>query len=647
MFIENYLNNRDKSNSKKAYIIVFYIIYAFLLYVTQINTAFAGTGVNQQIPYSGSLVNNAGVALSDGSTYRAKFVLWDALSGGTQVYEEIRDGITVYPVTGVSPALSINDGRFDILLGSQNTTLPTILNNDTLYLEIQLDADNNALTGVGGYEEVFAPRRRIGSAVSAINSLRLVTPPGGVDTDTLSLDIAGNVIATSLGGVANGAAGLGFDRVLLANNLGQFSQVNISTLGGGGSGWGLLGNATTDAWNGTLGTYLGTTSAQPLVLATTNAIAQDIKFFTGANGANERLTITGAGNIIAPILGGVANGSAPVGYDRVLLANSSGQFSQVDISTLGGGGGSPGGSNNQLQFKNGAAFAGASNVEIDQGALRLIPQTTPTAPVSGAILYTEPLAGRDLPFYITQSGRKKAIGEAWFGAQTPVQVGISSGTAAPISQGATLTTAATLSYQFSASSTNRYLSMPRKRYNTATANATTGIRQAYTQFYSGNAAGYGGVFFSTRFGVNANKLSTVFVGLTSSTAVLGGNASALVNMIGMGYDLTDPITGNWYLMKNNGAGVAQKIDLGATDAARGTDIGFELNMYNPPNSTTWFVYITNLNTGAVVLNTSYVADEEVPVVNTGLAWKAEIRNDAVATTANIEHNYIYIEGQGW
>lgn len=292
MFIENYLNNRDKSNSKKSYIIVFYIICAFLLYATQINTAFAGTGVNQQIPYSGSLVNNAGVALSDGSTYRAKFVLWDALSGGTQIYEEIRDGITVYPGTGVSPALSINDGRFDILLGSQNTTLPTILNNDTLYLEIRLDMDNN-----GSYEEVFAPRRRIGSAVSAINSLRLVTPPGGVDTDTLSLDVAGNVIATSLGGVANGAADFEFDRVLLANNLGQFSQVNISTLGGGGSGWNLLGNNTTSAWNGTTGSYLGTTSAQPLVLATTNATAQDIRFFTGANGANERLRINSVGNI--------------------------------------------------------------------------------------------------------------------------------------------------------------------------------------------------------------------------------------------------------------------------------------------------------------------------------------------------------------
>jgi hypothetical protein len=287
MFIENYLHTRDKLNSKKSYSIAFCILCILLLYVTQINMVSAGTGINQQIPYSGSLVNNAGVVLPD-NNYRAKFVLWDALSGGTQIYQEFYDGINSNPGTGLSVPLPISDGRFDILLGSRNTTFPTITNNDTLFLEIQLDMDNN-----GSYEEVFAPRRRIGSTVSAINALRLVAPPGGTDTDTLSLDIAGNVIASSLGGVANGAAGLGFDRVLLANNLGQFSQVNISTLGG----WGLLGNATTDAWNGTTGTYLGTTSAQPLVLATTNATAQDIRLFTGVNGANERMRITGIGNV--------------------------------------------------------------------------------------------------------------------------------------------------------------------------------------------------------------------------------------------------------------------------------------------------------------------------------------------------------------
>ena len=314
------------SYTGSAYIFLYVVLFLFVC-IPQISLA--ATGINQQIPYSGVIIGNNGVVLQ-GAT-RARFLIFDAPTGGVQLYEEIRDGVQSYPVTGVSPTIDVVDGRFEVLLGSQNLFDATILNNlnnDTLYLELQLDKDNN-----GSWEEIFAPRRRLGSTVSALNSLRLVA---NGDADTLSLDSGGNVIATSLGGVANGSAGIGFDRVLLANSSGQFSQVNISTLGGG-AGWGLLGNATTDAWNGTAGTYLGTTTAQPLVLATTNATAQDIRFFTGANGANERLRIAGDGNIIAPILGGTANGSAPVGYDRVLLANSSGQFSQVDISTLGGG----------------------------------------------------------------------------------------------------------------------------------------------------------------------------------------------------------------------------------------------------------------------------------------------------------------------
>ncbi len=58
--------------------------------------------------------------------------------------------------------------------------------------------------------------------------------------------------------------------------------------------WSLSGNLTTSAYNGTTGNFLGTTSLFPLVLATTNAVAQPIEFFTGGS---ERLRISSAGNI--------------------------------------------------------------------------------------------------------------------------------------------------------------------------------------------------------------------------------------------------------------------------------------------------------------------------------------------------------------
>jgi len=60
------------------------------------------------------------------------------------------------------------------------------------------------------------------------------------------------------------------------------------------AGWALTGNATTTAWNGAAGSFLGTTSTQPLTIATTNATPQDITFFSGVSGATKRMEIDGA-----------------------------------------------------------------------------------------------------------------------------------------------------------------------------------------------------------------------------------------------------------------------------------------------------------------------------------------------------------------
>ncbi len=76
----------------------------------------------------------------------------------------------------------------------------------------------------------------------------------------------------------------------------------------GSTGWSLSGNATATAWNGSSGSFLGTTSAQALSIATTNATAQDIKFYTGSNGATERMRISSTGNV------GIGTSGAP-GYN--------------------------------------------------------------------------------------------------------------------------------------------------------------------------------------------------------------------------------------------------------------------------------------------------------------------------------------------
>jgi hypothetical protein len=78
-----------------------------------------------------------------------------------------------------------------------------------------------------------------------------------------------------------------------------------------------------------------------------------------------------------------------------------------------------------------------------------------------------------------------------------------------------------------------------------------------------------------------------------------------------------------------------------TGAARNTTDGYDLIMYKRPNSDELFVRITNLNTGTVVLDTSYTTD--VPAANTGMAFKAEVNNGAVAAANNLEVAKVYIE----
>lgn len=213
--------------------------------------------------------------------------------------------------------------------------------------------------------------------------------------------------------------------------------------------------------------------------------------------------------------------------------------------------------------------------------------------------------------------------------------------------GAIASPVGTRTQQITIASANPWQATSRSRMQSAaTAGAGAGARTAYVQWFRGNAAGFGGFFFRCQFGQNLNvNGAQCFYGLCASTAALAtaaGAVSALLNMIGVGYDTTDASTGNWFLYRNDGSGTATKVDLGATDAARNTTHGYDLIIYCPPGAATEiFVRIVNLHSGATVLDTSYTTD--LPAVNTGMAFKAEGNNGAVASAMNIEVAKVYIE----
>jgi hypothetical protein len=269
----------------------------------------------------------------------------------------------------------------------------------------------------------------------------------------------------------------------------------------------------------------------------------------------------------------------------------------------------------------------------------------PAPPAAGLKLYAKSVAGRTLPKIVGPSGLDTILQVGLHG-NAVFMLAPQSGTTAPTVWGGTITTAATMSVQQTIASANPWQATWRKRFQTSTtAGNASGMRTAYTQWFRGNAAGFGGFFFRAQFGQNLNlNGGQKFVGLCASTAALAtsaGAVAALVNMAGVGFDTTDASTGNWFFYRNDGSGTATKVDLGSTNAARNTTHGYDLVMFTPPNGTDLFVRITNLHNGATVLDTSYNTD--LPAVNVGLAFKAEVNNGAVAAADNIEVAKVYIE----
>jgi len=311
----------------------------------------------------------------------------------------------------------------------------------------------------------------------------------------------------------------------------------------------------------------------------------------------------------------------------------------------GGGGGSPGGADGSVQYRSGAAFAGAANVAISSDNLKLVSTTDPAAPTGGVVIYSKIIAGRHLPKMIGPSGIDTIL-QVGLSGNAVFMVAPASGTTAPTAWGGTLTTAATMSVQQTIASANPWQATWRKRFaSAATAGSVTGMRTAYAPWFRGNAVGFGGFFFRAQFGQNINlNGAQAFVGLCASTGALAATAgavSALLNMIGVGFDTTDANTGNWQLFRNDGSSTATKVDLGA-NAARNTTHGFDLIIYCPPGAATEiFVRIVNIHSGVVVLDTSYTTD--IPAVNVGMAFKSECNNGAVASATNLEVAKVYIE----
>jgi len=186
--------------------------------------------ISQTINYQGKLTDVGGFPVS--GSYRMRFTLYDAATGGNKLWEETWDG-----ANGTS-LVDIQKGIFTVQLNQfcDNWDNPSVsancsgsgLNWDLIqdsasgyYLEVQLDDDLD-----GDYaEETFTPRKPISSVPSAFNSQKLnglTAAYSGADEHVLKtdatggIDIAGSVV---LGDDAADSITINASSVSLPNNL--------------------------------------------------------------------------------------------------------------------------------------------------------------------------------------------------------------------------------------------------------------------------------------------------------------------------------------------------------------------------------------------------------------------------------------------
>jgi hypothetical protein len=274
----------------------------------------------------------------------------------------------------------------------------------------------------------------------------------------------------------------------------------------------------------------------------------------------------------------------------------------------GGGGGTPGGASGEIQFNSSGAFAGAADVEIEGGQLRLPSIATPTAPSTGGIkLFARSLGGRLIPAYMGPTSQEAHPLQPFLGEGNYMAFIPGGGTTVTnLGMVPTGTGTATAANVTSGSRRNR---MKRIEYlvGTASATAVAGLYHNAAQMTVGGGNAWEGGFWGVMHGGPstgvANASHRFFMGLRDNGAPSDTDPSTFLRCVGIGYANTDT---NLQFLHNDGSGACTKIDLGASFPKPNADRAFtyRLRLYSPPGTPQSVSYeVTYLETGASATGT--------------------------------------------
>lgn len=309
--------------------------------------------------------------------------------------------------------------------------------------------------------------------------------------------------------------------------------------------------------------------------------------------------------------------------------------------TPSGGGGTPGGSTNQVQFNNAGAFGGASRVEIEGGDLSLVEGAFPSNPSTGRTkLFTDSMGGRFMLGSLNSVGNHYDLQPALFNGTTYMWLP-GTGTTLAINWGASFTArnSGTQAAQSTPAktSTSAITSLNRANFSTGTtATGASGIQTTELTAWLGNSAGLGGFFFCARIGVETlSGTYRVFCGLSANNAALAADPSTINNTIGFGKDAADA---NWQII-TKGVGTANKINTSVA-VTQGTIYDFYMN--SEPFSSSIIFEIRN-SIDNTILYTSSGINTNLPANTLFMYMQAHIQSASGTTAKLLALNKMYLE----
>lgn len=255
----------------------------------------------------------------------------------------------------------------------------------------------------------------------------------------------------------------------------------------------------------------------------------------------------------------------------------------------------------------------------------------PATPAEGLRLFSQRRGGRDNAAMRGSSGMVRTLMEQIGTAGIRWAVAGFNATAMSVA-GFTFASTGTATSRFIAT-TSLFLSAGRVgNVSAGTAGSAAGFRSTNTHCLRGDAAGIGGFYCVTRFGVAAfTSDSRGFCGVFGGTTIANVDPSTLANIFGIGWDAADS---NLQLLHNDAAGLATKVDLGTDFPAKttATDL-YEFRFGCAPNGTTIEWSLERLNTGNFLPG---IATGNLPVGATPLAWQLWINNGATASAVGVD-----------